>query len=247
MVPTEAGEIQGFTPDSLKNIAAPPVFKIRPAGRREWQQYQYLLRSEGLEHNTKEDFRDETLRALRSLYSEEQAQEYGARLRAYWTLIDQKGTPEPAELDAVNDLTERLARTWKPLARMAADNIRFGEESMKIAVSMFLVGWSRIDLPYRKEDGRTPLELLDELEKKLQAIEQQAIDDKVEGVARKGVAYLEIANACFKQLRITEDEEKNSSSPPPSPNDQSGSTKKRSPKTAAASSKASASSESVTA
>jgi hypothetical protein len=112
---------------------------------------------------------------------------------------------------------------------------------------MFLVGWSGFDLGYRREDGRVPLALIDDLEDKLQEIETQAIADKVEGVIRPGIAFLEISNAAYRRLHLTGDEEKNSSSPPSSPSTPSGSTTRRSRKTAGASSKASASSESQTA
>jgi hypothetical protein len=240
-IPAEASEIEDFTPASLANLPSPPVFKLRPATGREWRKYQYIMRAEGLTYHSKDDIRSEMLRALASLYSEEQAGEATARLRSFWALVDQNGEPAPAEAAGVDDLVARLTREWPPLARIGADNIRFVEESMSIAVSMFVVGWSGLDLPYRREDGRMPLSLVDELEDKLKSIEQAALVDKVEGVTRPGVAFAELCNAAHSRLHLTEDEVKNSSSPPSTPPGRSGSKTKRS-RRAASSSKASASS-----
>ena len=124
--------------------------------------------------------------------------------------------------------------------------MRFVDESMKIAASMFIAGWSNVDLSYSRDAGRVPLQRLDELETWLEKVETAAKKDKVEGVADPGTAFVQLCNAAYSRLHLTEDEEKNSSSPPPSPPDQGGSTKKPSRKTGAAGSKASASSKSAT-
>lgn len=247
MIPTESSDIEEFVPPSLANLAAPPVFKLRPANGREFRKYQYVMRAEGLDYHTRDDFRAEMVRALGKLYSPEQAQEAEGRLRSIWEMVDQKVDPDPVEAEALDDLVARLTREWRPLATMGADNMRFQEESLRVAISMFLVGWSSFDLGYRREDGRVPLGLIDDLEDKLQGLEKKAIEDKVEGVLTPGIAFLELSNAAYRRLHLTGDEKKNSSSPPSSPPTRSGSTKRRSRKTAGASSKASASSESKTA
>jgi hypothetical protein len=240
-IPVEASEIEDFTPSSLANLAAPPVFRLRAAGRREFRKYQHILQSEGLEFHDREDLRAEVLRALKSLYSPDIYEANAARLRAHWALIDQKGEPEAAETDAVDELTERLTREWRPLSRMGADNVRFIEESLRVALSMFLVGWSGVEVSYRREDGRVPLEVIDDLEDWLVKTEKQAKKDKVEGVIKPGVAFVEICNAASTRLHVTKDEEKNSSSPPSTTPDQSGSGK--TPSRKGSKSKASASSE----
>lgn len=255
MIPVESSEIEAWQPPSLANLPAPPVFKLRAASGREMRKYQYVMQVEGLEYHSMDAIRGEVLVALKALYTPDLFEASAARLRSFWALLDQnakaanggKVEPDPAEEEAVNDLVERLTREWRPLARMGADNMRFVEESLRIAVSMFLVGWSGLDLAYRREDGRVPLGLIDELEEKLQAIERQAKADQVEGVGRPGMAFIELCNAAQKRLRLTEDEEKKSSSPPSSPPGRSGSKRKSSRKTAAASSRASASSGSETA
>ena len=99
-VPAEASEVEDFTPASLANLPAPPVFLLRAASGRDWRRYQYTLRAEGLEYHGSEAFRDEALRALRALWSDGDYEANAARLRAYWTLIDQGGEPEPADVSA---------------------------------------------------------------------------------------------------------------------------------------------------
>jgi hypothetical protein len=82
-------EIEPFTPPSLANLAVPPVFKLRPADGREFRKYQYVMRAEGLDYHSKEDFRAEMVRALGKLYSPEQAQAAEGRLRTFWAMLDQ--------------------------------------------------------------------------------------------------------------------------------------------------------------
>jgi hypothetical protein len=241
-IPAECSELEHVTPPSLKNLAVPPVFILRPASGREWRKYQYVMRAEGLEYHNQDAFRDETLRALRALWSEETYQANEDRLRNYWALVEQGGKPDEAETEAVAKLSESLSREWERLRVMAADNMQFVDESLKIALSMFLVGWTGVPLSYSREGGRVPLEKLDELEDWLEKQEKAALEANIEGVLQPGTAFLELCNAAYKRLHLDKDEEKNSSSPPPAPSARNGSKTKRSPKTAAARSKASASS-----
>jgi hypothetical protein len=244
-IAVEAGELEQFVPESLRNLAAPPVFTLRPASGRDWRRYQKLLRSEGLAYHDQAEFRRAALEALKSLWSPEVYETEAARLQSYWELLEQGGEPDPDTNAAVTDLIERLSRADKKLSRLAADNGEFLEESMRIAASMFVVGWTGLDAPYSREEGMVPLETLDVVEQKLFDAEKKAMEDKVVGVAVTGVAWLQLCNACQSRLRVTQDEEKNSSSPPPPPSDRSGSKTRRSRK-AASSSKASASSEAPT-
>ncbi|HYC81500.1 MAG TPA: hypothetical protein VEB65_06920 [Solirubrobacterales bacterium] len=241
-VPAEASEIEDFTPPSLLNLPSPPVFKLRPATGREWRKYQYIMRAEGLTYHSTDDIRAEMLRALEALYSPDDCTAAMARLRSLWALVDQKGQPDEAEAIAVHDLLGRLTREWSPLARAGADNMRFLEEASSIAVSMFLVGWTGLDLSYRRTDGRVPLDLIDELEDALQRLERQAVEDKVEGVGKPGTAFDELCSAAHSRLSLTREEEKNSSSPPSIPSGRNGS-KTRPSRRAGSSSKTSASSD----
>lgn len=242
-IAVEASELDTFTPDSLANLAAPPVFTLRPATDRDWRKYQKLLRTEGLVYHDDEEIRAAVLDALQRRWSPDVFEKEAARLRSFWTLLDQKGEPEEEEQQQVGELIQRIFRDDERLGAIEADNAEFVEESLRIAVSMFVMGWSNVEIAYSRENGLVPSGTLTRLARWLADTERKAVEDKVKGVIRPGVAWLQLCNRCQSQLRLTQDEEKNSSSPPPAPQDRSGSTTKPSRKTAAASSKASASSE----
>lgn len=243
-IPVEVGELEAFTPASLKNVPVPPAFLLRPASGRDLRRYQKLIRAEGLVYHDQAVFRAVALEALKALWKPESLyEENAARLRSYWELVEQGGDPDQAEKSAFDELIDRLGRADKRLAGLAADNGEFIEETMRIAASMFVSGWSGLDLAYSREEGRVPLELMDKVEEALFDAEQQAVADKIDGAGPPGLAWMQLCNACQTRLRLTRQEEKNSSPPPPAPPGRSGSRTKRSRKTAASSSKASASSE----
>ncbi|HEY0148659.1 MAG TPA: hypothetical protein VGB70_06605 [Allosphingosinicella sp.] len=189
-------ELEAFTPPTLTELPDPPIFLLRPAdGRgREWRTYQHLLRSEGLRFHSAPTIRAEVIRAVEALYDAEQAADVTKRLQAAWALTDKGEEVEPAEAAAIDDLVERLTREWRPLSAAGADNMRFQDDALRIALSMFLMGWRGIDLPYRRVDGRAPLELLDQLETKLEEIDAA------------GLAFAELTTAAYRRLRLEEEQ-----------------------------------------
>jgi hypothetical protein len=201
--------------------------------------------AEGLQFHGTEAFRDEMLKALRALWSSDDFEPNASRLRNFWALCDQNAQSDEDEAAAIRELTERLMRAWPPLSKMAADNKRFSDESGRIAVSMFAVGWTGLEVAYSRDAGSVPLVKIDEVEIELTAMEVKAKADKVEGLAEPGTAFIQLATAAYLRLVLTRDEEKNSSSPPSSKPDPNGSTKRPSKPTGAATSKASASSKSA--
>jgi hypothetical protein len=241
MIAAEKGELETFVPESLTNLAEPPAFRLRPATGREMRTYRRIMQVEGLIYHGKEEMREEMLRALRALYDPATFETSAGRLRSYWALLDQDGKPAAEDEADVSELVGRVTREWRPLRQLAVDNDEFGERSLEIAVSMFLAGWSGIDLAYRMEEGRTPLDLIEKLREKLVEIEEKAVADKVEG-AFPGLAFMQLCLAAQRHLGLQQDEEKNSDSPPSIPRGRNGSTKRRSGKTGASKSKASASS-----
>lgn len=246
-IPASVAELDEFTPSSLRNAPVPPVFILRPAAEREFREFEYLGRKHCLRSHDKEAMRAEMLRGLRANWSEETYEKEAARLRSYWALVDQGGEVDPAEEAGVNELVGRLLKHWPPLAEMGADNLRFGEETGRIAVSMFCMGWRGLDVPYSREEGHVPLAAIDKVETELAVLERRLAEDKVEGVAEPGTAFAELTAKAYSRLFLTRDEEKNLPSPPSSPPGLNGSTRKRSTPMAGRKSKASASSESVTA
>ena len=245
--PASCDELERFTPAVLANVPAPPVFLLRPASGRELRQFEYRLMAEGLETHGADQFRAEMLKALQALWSPADFEPNAARLRSYWELLDQGGNPDPAESEHVSELTGRLIRAHRPLSKMAADNKRFADESGRIAISKFTVGWEGLDVSYTRESGAVPLERIDEVELALAGIEKKAKENRVEGVGEVGTAFMQLCTAAYLRLMLTKDQEKNSPSPPLSAAAPNGSTKRRSKPTGAARSKAPASSGSATA
>lgn len=242
MVPVTADEIEDFIPDSLKDIAAPPVFRLKPATGRDLRPYRKAVRVEGLVYHGAEAIRAEVLKALKELWSEENFQAHADRLNAFWAAADQKAEVSDAEAEAIGELMDRLGRAWQPLRQMIADNIEFAEDSLKVAASMFVGGWSNVAVPYRRDAGRVSLQAIDDVADALGELEKSAIADGVEGAGPEGLAFMQLCNAASARLTLGADTEKNSESPSPSSAIPNGSTTTSSAKTADASSQASASS-----
>jgi len=258
MTATSHSDLADFTPDSLKDVAGAPVFWLKPMTGRTLPRYKHALRAAGLKFHQVDDVRAETLKALQTLWSPELYGEHAARLEAYWkasdtydrlvrdwqaagaageapdlkTLIDQ------AEVDSIRDLQNRLGDAWPPLAMMAADNALWLEEMPRVALSMVLAGWSGIDLPFRMEEGRVPLAVIDQIEKALSKAEDAAIARNV-SIGAKGLAFQMLLARGLQELNLGGVEEKNSPSPSPAASSPNGSMTSTSSKTEGAGSTAS--------
>lgn len=223
-VPLEASDIKRFTPRSLANLPSPPVFLLRAGNRRDRQRYQAILLEEGLKQHSLDRQRAETLVGLQNLWSAEDYEANEGRLKAYWDAIDQWGrtnkgnpTPEPfvhPDTGPVTELITRITDAWPPLRKLSADNLVFQAEAPNVLVSIVLVGWTGINLPYRRESGIAPLDLLEQLENELMELENA--HDTVEGLGRPGTAFLELCAEAGGRLFLTKEQEKNSQSPPQS-------------------------------
>jgi hypothetical protein len=210
--------MEAFTPPTLAKLPVPPVFKLRAADDRgrEWRKYQFLLRVEGLRFHNTVALRVEVLRGVEALYDPDTARDVAKRLNAFWELTDKGEAADPNEAAAIDELAERLTGAWRPLSQAGADNTRFQDEALRVALSMFLVGWQNVDLPYRREEGRVPLDLLDQLEDKIEALEKQADADGVEGVV-PGLAFGELCTAAYRRLRLEEEQEAETPTADPAP------------------------------
>lgn len=229
----EAGELVDYTPDSLANIAAPPVFRLRPATERDKRLIKKLIFKEGLVRHSDQALRDEMLRGLKALWSENIFTENEGRLRAYWDALDQyeahvAGIPfadrpafEHADSTAMDELSERVRRSWGPLRDMGADNAEFDEVWPKLIASVVIAGWSGLNASYSREDGMVTMEAMEAAREALTSLEVQAAADKVEGIAFPGSAFLELITRAIGMFQLSKGEEKNSvspskSDPPPS-------------------------------
>lgn len=222
--PHEAGEVSHYTPASLANLDAAPVFRIRPATERDRRTVRSLIISERLRDYTVQEFRTETLNGLRELWSEDVYAQNEGRLLAYWDALDQyesmEGEKEPfshPDEKAMDELSARITEAWPPLGRMAAKSADFHETYPKLCASVVILGWSGLDAKYAREEGITTLESLEGAAFALADIERKAIADKVDGIIGPGVAFIELITRAISTFSLNRGEEKNSESPSPSP------------------------------
>lgn len=212
MIPTEASDIEHYTPPSLENVVPRPVFRLRAVDERMKKRYNHVLKLEGLRVWSEDQTRAEMLRVLQEQWSPETFARAKELLDNHWAQIDQKLPVDAGDADQVAELTMRCMDVSPLMRRMDADNIRFFEEAPTVALSMFLAGWSHVDAPFRLDAGQIHAESLAALNKALAAIEGEAIAGKVAGVAA-GLAWMELLLKATTLLGLTEDEVKNSSAP----------------------------------
>ena len=230
-VPLTADEMENFTPPSLANLPSPPVFILKTASQRAWIAFQDALADyPGLDRplifHSQDVMRAEMLRGFDTLYVGEAVAAAKVRLRETWQLLDmaeQADDPEaveqpsPAALAEMAELAAGITKEWSPLRKMAADNLRWSRDAPRIAVGMFVAGWSGIDLPYEREEGVVSLVHIDKLAEVMGVIEAESRAANIVGVGANGAAFRELSNEAFGRLNLTETERKNSSSPSPSP------------------------------
>lgn len=230
-VPLDASATENFTPPSLVNLPTPPVFILRSATQRSWIAFQDGMADfPGLDRplifHSQQALRDELLRGLDTLYVGEAIAAAKSKLQQSWAIIDQiaeyddpKQAPLPDEeaIREMDHLTEVVTREWTPMRKMAKDNLRWSRDAPRIAIGMFVAGWSGIDLPYEREEGVVPLTHVDRLADYMTALERLSRKQNIAGVGLDGTAFLELGNEAFSLLNLTETERKNSSSPSPSP------------------------------
>jgi len=225
-IPSEEGDLERFTPESLKNIPIPPVFLLRPGTRRDRDHYQKMLMEEGLVRHAPARLREEVLTGLRYLWDEAAYELHAGRLRAYWEAVDhyekqlKKGDEEAElevsdeEVDAVNKLLTRVTEAWSPLRRLGADNAMFGAKSPEVMMAILLAGWTGIEAKYERDGGVVPLDLIEKVDAQLAKLEVK--HQEISGVGKRGTAFMELSARAGELLFLTEEEEKNSASPPPS-------------------------------
>ena len=227
MTPVSITELSEFTPKSLTNVVPKPVFRFRPPSPRARRRYQHALISEGLRHHSEADIENETLVAMRELWIGDEAAlaSNESRMVSFFETIKQQRVDPTVHVDTgeartILEAMQRLSDAWPRLRQMGADNARFNGDAPKIALGMFLAGWSNMPTPFRLEDGIVPLDTLDALETDLDVIEAKAAKDNVEGV--DGTAFLELSLHALSLMKLNTDTEKNLPSPSSSPDTLNG-------------------------
>lgn len=224
-VPLEAADTIDFVPPSLSNIENPPNFRLRAGTRRDRDRFKREILAEGLHFHDDASLREAAIEGLRSLWSPEDFAREEGRIRQYWDAVDafaktaQPGDTldyDPAEQQRIAELWSALTREWAPLRQMAADNRMFGLNSPSILLSILLVGWTGIDVPFGREGGLVSLDRLEQVETALRDAEERSAQASIEGVGEPGTAFDQLRARAGTRMFLSPDAEKNLSSPPPS-------------------------------
>jgi len=225
--PHEAGEVEEFTPASLRNLPCPPVFLIRPATPRDKRRIDKLVIKEGLSFHSNDLIRDAMLSGLKAQWSDDIYLVQEGRIKAYWDAIDQYAKQYAGAADApefkhpddadMKTLTSRIFKVWPPLCEMAADNAEFNEVWPTLTAAVLLIGWTGIDVPFRREANQVSIDDLSDLGEALADLEREHAGGTIESIGEPGTAMNELCARCASAIYITKGEEKNSVSPSPSP------------------------------
>lgn len=223
MIPLSADEIVSFTPPSLANLATPPVFMLRPVTNRDARAFRRICMVEGLTYHSPADLRAEQLRGLKIHWSEADFEKGKALLESIWDAIDQGVDVEQSDLDAAIAVEVSLGRVYQPIRVMAADNEDFNALAPQLALTLFVVGWQNLDVPYRREAGTVPIKTINELETAILKIERAAIIDKVDGVT-PGRGFLQLLAELVSAMNLSQGERQGFPSPSSSASTQTAST-----------------------
>ena len=228
-VPLSKGQASSFMPASFANLAEAPSFRFRAPTPYDREDYRYALREEGLRFWSSDEFRAEIISGLTEMWAGDEDLLNGNinRLKAFWELEDQAEkdptlTVDEQEAVAVKDLLLQLMDAWPILNRMNADNLKFSERAPKVALRMYLAGWKNLDVPFRLEAGKVPVESIFALSDALEAVEKEAASNKVEGII-PGVGFMQLTSHAIGLMNLGSDAEKNSPSPSAAPAETSGS------------------------
>lgn len=245
-IPLEASDTLVFTPDSLKDCENLPTFTLRAATTREKRFHRRLAAEEGVRTHPPEAIREEVLRGLKSLWSQEDYERHQPIVQSYWDAGDEfalqaKDDPDlewsyDSEIEAaVKDLTRKVQDAWPPLRRLLADNMDYATMTGPLMVAVIVEKWVGLDLPRQTDRGFLTLGCAEALREALADYEERAGKPGKE----VGSAWTELFVACTQRMYLDKEEEKNSESPSPSemPQTSSKATKARGKSKASARSK----------
>jgi hypothetical protein len=228
MVPHTKAETEIYKPPTLANLADPPTFKFRPATFRDKRAFSRATMVEDLKVHSTDALRQALRSELSRLWSPEERDAQLARLEAYWAASDQNRDAgpdnqviiDPEEAIAYSDLMAAVLGASQLLRSMMADNSDFYAFAPKVALGQFLVGWTGLETPFRREGGVVSIETLTDVEEELSRIEVKAKADNIEGIGQIGTAFDLLAAHALTLLGLTGAEESKSASPSPSSSNQ---------------------------
>lgn len=207
-----ASSSERYTPASLANLKAPPVFLLKSCGRRDRERFSRDLIVEGARFHDKHAMRRELMKALRHLWNESDFEAQFPRVQALWDAIDEhevasaggndpvEFTYAPAERQRIQELIDRATQAWPPLREIEADNVAYANLFPRLALSRVLTGWENFGLHFKLEWGVVSLHRVDQIETALGRIEDEARAAQVGGVKQTGTAFLELSAAVSNRL-----------------------------------------------
>lgn len=221
MVPKSSTETTHFTPSALAEVDPKPVFRFKAVTERDADDVGVAMAEDGLTLYSEDAWWDEVERGIRANWSD--ADSEIIKLRSIRDAVVQSATDpsvvvsEDEAADYVDRL-EQLTEIHPPLRKIRARNIRFENNFPLLLLSMFMTGWSGIDVEWKREAGRIPQNTIAQIRSALAEIEA------AHGL-EQGVAWLQVVTHAMGLMNLTKDEEKNSSSPLSAPSTPNGSGK----------------------
>ncbi len=211
-IPVESSEVFEFTPDSLKSLIDPPVFRLRSPDERHMRRYNQMLGDDNLTLYSDKQFDAEKRVAIAELWGDE-GQEIVDKYATIRAKAEQKIELSKEEVDWIEELDSQLFDNWRPLSRMRRKNDEWFEYAPRYAIATIVRGWNNFTVPFKLDAGYLKTDLVRKIAAELADIEQKARAEKVDGIGADGTAFLQLWVACLDRTRLTEDEEKNSPAP----------------------------------
>ena len=224
-IPAEASEELAFTPKSLEFLGdKAPVFLLRVPTGREKRFIRRLYARNGLQRHSQQDIRAELLRGLEALWDKEVFERNSAMLAEYWSATDDFALQAKADPDIVftydpeitaacKAMPAKVAKYWPQLGEMLADNADFDELNDTIQLAVVVRDWRNFDEPVRLDDGYLTLDCAEKVMTRLDRLQKHHAE--LAALPPNDLAT-ELLLACWKRMRLDEEEAGNSESPLPS-------------------------------
>ena len=211
MIPTSRDQLVRYSPPSLKNLPAPPVFIFRASTWSIRRRYQEVCESNNLSYPHDVLVNAILKDSLRQLWTPESFERESARLEDA-LLKQEQGILAGEELTDFLKLLDAVAQVSEPFARVLAQRQSFLRYAPYAGLTLMLAGWENLDTPFERNLAfEVSFDTLEALEREILLIEEKAKADKVEGVTRMGVAWSSICNELWSHLNLNGDQRKNSS------------------------------------
>ncbi|MFC4255383.1 hypothetical protein GRI97_08090 [Altererythrobacter xixiisoli] len=216
----EASDTLTFTPDALKGASPAPTFTLRTATTREKRMWRRLLIEEGARTHTIEAIREEMVRGLQAEWDAATCGQHIPMLREYWAAFDEhalqrKDDPDlkwecdPIIEEAVHQLEQQVQRGWRPLAKMRADNLEYGDIAAVAQIAVMIDTFSGIELEAERDGKYLTFDTAEGMREALGVLELRA-------GSKPGTAFQELYSECALRMFLRASTEKNSASPSPS-------------------------------